>query len=149
MAGSRNLSRARNVTDLRYIQRKAAELAVARVSATIQALDENKNGSLNRLDFLQSSWAQNISGPFLDLHFAQAWSAAILQEEAELGRVESEIRQAETERTARGRELALASARAEAAQAFGKKAVKAHQRRREEAQLSDLADRLIVERAGR
>jgi hypothetical protein len=138
-----NVKTIKEVMQVRAIQRLAAEMQVVRATEALRQLDASRDESVNRLQDEQERWSEVVSGPSLGLHFAGAWSEAILRGEAELGRLDLQIVDAEAERTLRSGEWRAAQARADAAKVMADRVHRHERRLREEAELGEMTDRFM------
>lgn len=140
MARRRDLKTLKDLVEVRQVQQRGAEMAVARTDAALNALCDEQALTLTRLGEQQDRWSRSISGPVMSLPIASAWSAQILDGEAALRGVNLDIENARRDRADKATAWRMASARTDLATDLETSARRQHQTRRDEARLADLSD---------
>jgi hypothetical protein len=136
----------RKIVEVRFVQRRAAEIEVVRAAAHLARTRVHRDVSKENLNLDQRCWSQTVSEPSMSVHLALTWSAAILAGEATLRRMEEKVVSADAEKSRRGGDWCAAQARLQAAQDLANSASKKVRRLREETALNHLADRLLQRR---
>ena len=137
---SRNLKAVRAVMEIRGVQRRAAEIQVEKANPRLRQLDVQRDESVEKLEAEMEAWSKSVTGRSVGLEISAAWSRAILQGEAELGRTDLQIDEAKVERSRLTLAWAAASARSEAARSMGRTLLRKAARQLEEQQLAAFAD---------
>jgi len=141
-----NLENLRLLVTLRELQKAEIELRVSKSSNNLRRLDHHRAECVDLIDGQVEAWAASISGSSVGLDFARAWSNAIRDGEAALGRIDLQIEEAAVAHTALSAGLAVAGAHAEAAAQLRDRAVRRERRRREEQAMADFGDRHLYRR---
>jgi hypothetical protein len=138
----------RKIAEVRSIQRQSAEAEVARAAAATRRVEAQRAARLARLESSEQGWAALLGAPTLNLSLAAAWSAEVLDGEAELGRADANLALARDEQSQRNGAWSQAIARADNADDMARNAARRASRRREEAALAELADRVSRRMSG-
>jgi len=130
------------LAEVRRVQKLGAEMAVARAESALRALEDDRERGVEQLRDQNRSWEAALLTPYLGWPVARAWSAAIVDGEAELLRLGEEILNAEADRARCAEAWRFAQARHDLAEDTARSATRRLDRRREETALLDLADRI-------
>ena len=141
MARQDKLRAVRQVAQIRKTQREAAELAAARASARLRELNEQRGEQARAQRLRQAQWVQSLAGKVLSLPLAQAWSADIASGAAHLEQIDNQINESSRQKDLAACEWRAAQARSEAVDLIAMDLNRRMQRLREEAAISELADR--------
>lgn len=129
------------VVEVRLLQRRAAEMKVARSNASLRAVKDTQDDVSHGVQGQQAAWEAALAAPRPDLTLLAAWSGAVARGETRLQALATEVSTAEQRKTERTAEWRAALAKAEAAETLGKAALRRASLQQEEAALAEAADR--------
>ena len=141
-----HMERMSRVAEVRDVQESAAKMRVGQVQAALGRLNEERHESVATIAAEEAQWAAAVAGVSLDLQAARAWRGSVQARQVELGALDQRIGVATVERRHESEEWRQAIARADVARTLAEEAAKALARHREEAALSDAADRFVQQR---
>ncbi len=141
MATRKGLAMLIQVSDVRRVQRLAAEQAVARAEAALHQAKEEQAQAQDVLVGRVDDWSRVMSGPSIALDQARAWAGAVLEAETDVRRAGAEMTASEQTCSRRREAWGLANARYEVAETLERKSRRRLQRRFDERQLAGQADR--------
>ena len=141
MARPRDIRTLNRILDVRLVQRMAAEMEVARADAALRDLEARRCESLGVLQEEQESWSGSVAGSPINLDMAACWSSAILEREAGLRSLDTQVAGAEDDKRRMNGAWRDSMAREDVAESLARSARRSARRRREESALGDLADR--------
>jgi len=144
MARRRDLKTLTALVEVRQVQQRSAEMAVARADAALRALRDEQSQTDAQLRDQQDRWSRSISGPVMSLPMANAWSAGILNGEATLRRVNLDIDEADRDRADKAAGWRRSLAQAELASDLARTATRRDQQWREETRIADLSDQFAL-----
>jgi hypothetical protein len=143
MTHREDVARMRDIVEVRTLQRRAAEMQALQAQADLRQADQTRVTHLDHIETQQQGWAQSLDARRLDLNLMRAWSAAIGTAHAELRGLDVARDEAEAVRAHAGLAWNAAIARADVAEELALAARQRARRRRDEAALAEMADRLI------
>lgn len=141
MATRRNLAMLAELADLRRVQQQAAEQAMARAEAALQQARREQSQAGDVLAGRLGDWSRVMSGPSIALDQARAWASAVLDAETQVRRKDEETASSEQDCSRRRSDWGFAAARLDVARTLERTARRGLQRRFDERQLADQADR--------
>lgn len=120
-----------------------------RASAAVMACSSARDDAHAELMSSEAAWADALPAGRIsfDPQAVAAWGGVVLANEAALRQSDLHLTEAELEKTARSEEWGAAHARADGAQQIARAARRREQRRREEVELAEAADRISMRAA--
>jgi hypothetical protein len=131
----------RAITEIRDLQRAAAEMEAARAAAALREKNDVKSEAERACQSSEERWLNAVQAPAIRLDVMPLWSAHVIREGESARRASSDAEAASAELKRRATDWHAAVARRDAAGALACEAAKDEQRRREEAALQEAADR--------
>jgi len=130
----------RAITEVRDLQRAAAEMEAARAAAALREKNEAKSEVERARQSSEECWLNAVQGPAIRLEIVPLWSAQMVHESESARRAFADAEAASAELKRRAADWHAAVARRDAAGALAREAAKDEQRRRDEATLQESAD---------
>ena len=137
------VSRLRAITEIRELQRVAAEMETARAAAILREKNEAKTDAERERQSSEEHWLDAVQAPAIRLDLMPLWSARVMRQGESVQRSSADAEAASAELKRRAGNWHAAVARRDAADTLACEAAKDEQRRREEAALQESADRHI------
>lgn len=141
--------RLRQIGRVRALQSQVAEAAAARAAADHEEARARRDRGDERLADEQGRWAAALAAPSMALEVIGAWSVSIDVARAELGVLETRLRDAGDVADVRSKAWRVALAKERQAQRVERSAARRARRARDEALLAEAADRTTQRSVGR
>lgn len=147
MRGGRYLAQIVRISEIRELQRNAAEASAKKAAIAAQQALAEREGEAGKLSEVEQSW-RNSLGNGLSNGLASFWSVALVEQQTSVRLAELKVTEATTSRDAKSDLWKRSMLDHDIAADLARAARKDHQRRQDEASLSDMGD-LHLHRPGK